>query len=130
MNESKISDNYSTGIGIDSQYLNTTEESIDNKTKKHYSNSLVIESSTKFVPTDNEFNQLKVSPILKKSTGGKSSLRCSSNMDRRDTYGVQIAPGSKRHKIKFKPQIREVSIVENWKDYNSAEQQTCTCTLI
>ena len=127
MNSFKISDNYSTAG--DSQSLIAIEESTDNKTT-HYSSFSLIESNIKPAATDNEFNQLKIPSILKKTSIERPSFRYSSNIDRRDAYGVPIEAGSKRHRIKFKNQLRKVSVVENWKDYNSEENQSCTCNLI
>ena len=127
MNSFKISDNYSTAV--DSQSLIAIDESTDNKTT-HYSSFSLIDSNIKSAATDNEFNKLKIPSILKKNSVDRPSFKCGSNMDRRDAYGVPIEAGSKRHRIKFKPQLRKVSIVENWKDYNTEENQSCTCTLI
>ena len=117
-----------------SQSLIAFEESADNTSiQGHYSNSLVIEPTVKqFLINQNTNQGRSLSSILKK--GSKASLdsqyRYSSGSDRRDTFGVLIVRGSKKHKIKFKPEIREVSIVENWKNFNVQEHETCACILI
>ena len=117
-----------------SQSLIAFEESADNTSiQGHYSNSLVIEPTVKqFLINQNTNQGERLSSILK--NGSKTNLdsqyRYSSSSDRRDTFGVSIVRGSKKHKIKFKPEIREVSVVENWKDYNAQEHETCACILI
>jgi hypothetical protein len=54
-------------------------------------------------------------------------LRASSQSTRNDANGVPIVKGGKRHKIKFKENIVEVQIVENWKEYNSDSTPSSSC---
>ena len=45
--------------------------------------------------------------------------------DRRDSYGVTIAPDVKQHKIRFKESVKEVKVIDNWKEYNSNDEKPC-----
>jgi len=53
-------------------------------------------------------------------SGIKSHLR-----NRKDSYGVIITPDIKQHKIKFKEVVKEVKVVDNWKEYNIVEEKPC-----
>ena len=45
--------------------------------------------------------------------------------DRRDSYGVTIAHDAKQHKIRFKESVKEVKVIDNWKEYNMNEEKPC-----
>ena len=131
MNSLKNSNNNSTQT--DSQISMTSEDSRDSNIQAYYSNSLVIEPTIKrFLMNQNTNQATRISSILKKSSTSNSTsqYRYSSNNSRKDSFGVPILEGSKKHKIKFKSEIREVSIIENWKDCNIEEHENCSCTLI
>ena len=49
--------------------------------------------------------------------------------NRKDSYGISIGPGSRQHKIKFKEEVKEVNVVENWKEYNVSEDRACLCNM-
>jgi len=48
---------------------------------------------------------------------------------RRDNYGNPIETGSKKHKIKFKNEIRVVEEIENWKEYNKEDKPCSVCQI-
>lgn len=51
--------------------------------------------------------------------------------NRKDSYGVIITPEIKQHKIKFKETVKEVKVVDNWKEYNLIEERPCCiCNII
>lgn len=57
----------------------------------------------------------------KKANAGIMKARPSKERPRSDSYGNQIKPGSKKHKIGFKPKLTDVFEVESYKEYNADE---------
>lgn len=62
--------------------------------------------------------------VSKAAKDNKASLK-----SRKDSYGVLIRHQAKKHKIKFRNDISEVKIVENWKEFNMDEKPCCSCNL-
>ena len=56
--------------------------------------------------------------ILKRS---QASTAQEERQSRSDSLGIQIRPGSKKHKIQFKETLCEIKEVESWKQYNVDE---------
>lgn len=56
-------------------------------------------------------------------------MKASSTRQRSDTFGNQIKPGGKKHKIGFRPNLVDVFEVESYKQYNVDDgiQDTKTC---
>lgn len=48
---------------------------------------------------------------------------------RKDSYGVDIEPESKKHRLWYKESANQVLEVENWKDYNKDHIDGCPCTI-
>lgn len=81
------------------------------------------EQQKTFAPDDENFLTMQPkTPILR----SKASLV---ERNRKDSYGIQIAQGTRQHKIKFKEEVKEVNVVENWKEYNVNEDRTCLCSM-
>lgn len=88
---------------------------------RHYSNSLA--QTAKEIEA---LEQPRVSSILKTS----HSMVDSETRPRKDSNGVIILSGSKKHHIRFKPKITEVKEVESFKKYNLQESEECRlCTI-
>jgi len=79
---------------------------------------------------DDIFNTATNGPLNVKSSILRSKLKFP-NKERKDSYGVIITPEIKQHKIKFKDAVREVKVVDNWKEYNVIEERPCCiCNII
>lgn len=77
-------------------------------------------------PDDENFLTMQPrTPIL------RSTISFTERQNRKDSYGIMInrTQGSKQHKIKFKEEVKEVNVVENWKEYNVTEDRTCLCNM-
>ena len=71
---------------------------------------------------DTDQGRVRISSILKNKTNATVE---SDNAIRRDSYGSQIKSGSKKHHIRFNPQLFQIKEVESYKEYNLDNPDTC-----
>ena len=120
--------------------LNHRNGSIKDKENSDLSDSQKIQFNNRRGGTINDstentdFNGKKpLRSILKKSKFFQKNQSPqqfnTSNRIRSDATGSIIQAGSKKHKITFREKVHDITIVENWKEYNmeNYEPSKCDC---
>lgn len=93
-------------------------DSLDLKAKRaHYSNSLI--DIKKAEESDQPDRPRMVSILKSRRDKGDSMIDAAC---RKDSQGVCILNGSKKHHICFKSEIKEEKLVESYKKYNRVEE--------